>query len=74
METENLQHAAESVRESKIDTDGRPRPEWVRGKCPKCGDDLVSNCYYIGGSGYMVVWECWSSLSAQPTCDYRHIL
>ena len=49
----------------------RPRPEWVRGKCPSCGDDVVSNCYYVGGAGYRIIWECWGSLSAPATCDYR---
>ena len=52
----------------------RPRPEWVRGKCPQCGDDLVSNCYYVGGRGYLICWECWSSLTHNPSCTYREVL
>jgi len=52
----------------------RPRPQWIRGKCPKCGDDIVSNCYYIGGMGYKIVWECWSSLKQNPNCDYQKFL
>jgi len=52
----------------------RPRPEWIRGKCPDCGDDLVSNCYYVGGRGYLICWECWSSLGGEPQCNYRKIL
>lgn len=52
----------------------RPRPEWIRGKCPQCGDDLVSNCYYVGGRGYLIAWECWSSLAQNATCDYREVL
>lgn len=52
----------------------RPRPEWVRGKCPTCGDDIVSNCYYVGGRSYIICWECWSSLGPKPTCSYRHVL
>ena len=33
---------------------GRPDPQWVRGTCPECGDELVSNLYYIGGKGYLL--------------------
>jgi hypothetical protein len=54
--------------------DGRPDPKWVRGKCPECGDDLVSNLYYIGGKGYLIVWECWGSLNEDPRCTYRRVL
>lgn len=66
--------AVESVRQCFDGASDRPRPEWVRGTCPQCGDDLVSNCYYVGGRGYIIAWECWSSLSAAPTCQYRKIL
>ena len=52
----------------------RPDPGWVRGRCPACGDDVVSNSYYLGGKGYILVWECWSSLGKAPTCDYRRVL
>lgn len=52
----------------------RPDPEWVRGVCPECGDDLVSNLYYVGGKGYYIRWECWSSLKEKPTCNYRKVL
>lgn len=53
--------------------DGRPNPQWVRGRCPECGDDLVSNLYYVSGQ-YLIAWECWASLSENPTCQYRQIL
>jgi hypothetical protein len=52
----------------------RPGPEWVRGTCPECGDALVSNWYYLGGRGYVVCWECWSSLGRAPRCTYRRVL
>lgn len=54
----------------------RPDPDWVRGRCPMCGEEVVSNCYYIGGKGYIMVWECWSALGDEDeqTCDYRRIL
>ena len=52
----------------------RPDPQWVRGRCPECGDDLVSNLYYIGGKGYLLVWECWASLGEDPACRYRKVL
>ena len=51
-----------------------PRPEWVRGVCPQCGEPLVSNCYYVGGRGYLVVWECWASRPEAATCEYRRVL
>ena len=63
-----------SVRQAYDGTSDRPRPEWVRGVCPKCGDDLVANSFYVGGRGYLVVHECWSSLGETKTCDYRKVL
>ena len=56
------------------DATDRPRPEWVRGICPDCGDELVSNCYHIASRGYLVTHDCWSSLSATPTCSYRKVI
>ena len=64
----------QTVHAPTLTTDGRPDPQWVRGRCPECGDDLVSNMYYIGGKGYLVIWECWGSLSEQPGCEYRRVL
>lgn len=55
----------------------RPRPDeaWIRGSCPACGDVVVSNTYYVGGKGYVIVWECWASLQwPDATCDYRKVL
>ena len=49
-------------------------PEWARGRCPECGDLLVSNCYYTAARGYIIVRECYSSLSNHPTCDYRRVV
>ncbi len=66
--------AVESVRQAYDGTSDRPRPEWVRGTCPQCGDELVSNCYYVGGRGYLLLHECWSSLGDNPACGYRKIL
>ncbi len=51
-----------------------PDPDWIRGVCPRCGEALVSNTYYVSGRGYLVVWECWGSHREQPTCDYRRPL
>jgi predicted RNA-binding Zn-ribbon protein involved in translation (DUF1610 family) len=60
----------------KIPTNTRPRPDaqWVRGECPECGAELVSNAYYVTGRGYLVIWECWASLAEQPTCGFRRVL
>jgi hypothetical protein len=52
----------------------RPEPEWVRAQCPCCGEDVVSNAYYVGGKGYLIVWECWNSQAGGSACDYRHVL
>lgn len=65
--------AVEELRET-LDGFGRPKAEWVRGICPQCGQPLVSNCYYIGGRGYLVTWDCWASLGMNPTCRYRKVL
>ena len=66
--------AVESVRQTFDGSSDRPRPEWVRGQCPQCGEELVSNCYYVGGKGYLVTWDCWASLGKDPTCRYRKVL
>jgi hypothetical protein len=56
----------------------RPPAKWIRGKCPECGDDLVSNLYYVvrgeGKGSYLIAWECWSSLSSPQKCTYRRYL
>jgi hypothetical protein len=52
----------------------RPDPLWIRGKCPCCGDDVVSNLYYVGGKGYLLKWQCWSSMGENPTCAYEKVL
>ena len=66
--------AVESVRQAYDGTSDRPRPEWVRGTCPQCGDELVANAYYVGGKGYLCLHECWSSLGENPSCAYRKVL
>ncbi len=66
--------AVESVRQAYDGTSERPRPEWVRGTCPQCGDELVANAYYVGGKGYLCLHECWSSLGDSPSCAYRKVL
>jgi hypothetical protein len=66
--------AVESVRQAYDGISDRPRPEWVRGTCPQCGDQVVSNCYYVSSRGYLVVHECWTSLGENPTCTYRKVL
>jgi hypothetical protein len=57
-----------------LDSEDRPRPEWVRGRCPECGEELVSNLYYVGGRGYLVRWECWASLKENPPCTFYKVL
>ena len=55
-------------------TGDRPDPEWVRGRCPKCGEELVSNLYYTHGVGYRVKWECWASIKKPKSCDFSKVL
>ncbi|HEU4754685.1 MAG TPA: hypothetical protein VFU47_16375 [Armatimonadota bacterium] len=49
-------------------------PDWLRGTCPRCGEAVISNCYYVEGRGYLVIWECAASLVEQPACSYRRVL
>ena len=66
--------STESVRQVYDKAAGQPNPEWVRGVCPQCGEPVVSNCYYVGGKGYICTWECWASLHDPPTCGYRKVI
>ncbi len=66
--------SAISVRDLFDPTTNGPRAELIRGKCPECGDHLVSNCYYVWTRGYVITWECWSSLAEKPTCSYRKLI
>lgn len=53
----------------------RPDPQWVKpDPCPMCGGEVVSNCYYVGGKGYIILHECWESLPENPTCDFRKVI
>lgn len=70
---------ADAERRARDETLIRPRPEWVVGVCPLCGSDVIHACYYIsgtenGGSGYILVQECWERLGTAPTCTYRKVL
>jgi hypothetical protein len=51
-----------------------PDSSWVRGDCPECGAPVVSNAYWQGGRGYVILWECWEALGEAPTCAYRREL
>jgi hypothetical protein len=52
----------------------RPDPAWVRGRCPECGDELVSHLYYKRNEGYVIQWECWASQGDSPSCGYKKVL
>jgi hypothetical protein len=53
----------------------RPDPDWLCDyPCPLCNGDVVSNCYYVGGKGYVIAHECWAGLGPQPTCNWRKVL
>jgi len=66
----------EEVKRSAAPAAPAPDPEWIRGQCPKCGAAVVSNCYYQGGRGYVLLWECWNALGEPEvrTCDWRKVL
>lgn len=65
---------AEAIMPAPLTDDGKPHEDWVRGTCPECGEPLISNMTYVGGRGYLVVWECWGAMAEQPTCTYRRVL
>lgn len=44
-----------------------------RGRCPECGAYLLSELYYIGGAGYLLVWECEMSQGIEADCNYRRV-
>jgi hypothetical protein len=70
----DLDSETPTVHTPAITLDGRPDPKRVRGRCPECGEELVSNMYYLGGKGYLLVWECWASLADEPVCCYRRVV
>ena len=52
----------------------RPDPAWVRGRCPECGEELVSHLYYKRNEGYVIAWKCFNSMGETPTCTYEKVL
>lgn len=54
----------------------RPDAHWVRGRCPECGEEVVSNCYWQGGKGCIIINQCWASLGPpeERTCTYQKVL
>ena len=66
---------AEVVRSGLTDDGLLPHFDHVRGKCPKCGEVLVSQVYSVADyRGFLVIWHCWASMGLEPTCDYRKVL
>ena len=58
--------AVESVRQAYDGNSDRPRPEWVRGVCPQCGDQLVANAYYVGRKGLLGIARMLGQPRRQP--------
>lgn len=50
--------------------DDRPSPEIVRGRCPECGGEYVSNLYWHKDCGYLIRYECWEGLLPGGVCDF----
>jgi hypothetical protein len=50
--------------------DERPPEEIVRGRCPECGEALVSNLYWQKERGYLLRYECWEGLMPQGRCRF----
>jgi hypothetical protein len=64
-------------RATGVKGDWQPRPEWIRGKCPQCQQPLVSQCLYVGGRGYLILWICVGALYGYrktQECSYKHVL
>jgi len=49
----------------------QPRPEWVNGVCPTCGQKTVKGHYHQPETGFQFFTECWDSLGTHPTCHFR---
>lgn len=57
-------YAATGVLESeRIVPSARP----CRGTCPECGGNLYSDCHYVSGRGYLIVWTC-------ETCTWSKVI
>lgn len=65
--------AVETMRQCWDGQRDQPKPEWTRGNCPQCGAPVVSNCYYIGGRGFVIVLECWEALRSPAACTFRQV-
>lgn len=66
--------AAQSVRSILGGPAERTASVRTGGTCPSCGSDLVSNCYYISGRGYLILHECEASVGPESSCQYRKVL
>lgn len=51
-----------------------PPPGLIRGRCPHCGDHLVSHIYWAESRGYICKWKCWESIAINPKCDYVYVV
>lgn len=50
-----------------------PNPALVRGRCPECGDLLVSEIPFVPGHGYLTIHACRSARGENATCDYQRV-
>lgn len=51
-------------------TEECPPDEVIVGRCPECGERLVSNLYWHTEHGYLLRYECWESLMPNGRCNF----
>ena len=51
-----------NVLEARDETTGQPRPEWLRGTCPRCGGAIIASYTYDGETITGVEMVCWNTL------------
>jgi hypothetical protein len=53
-----------------------PDPALIRGRCPSCGRDVVSELIYTQGRGYFIQWRCvgYDPAAEEPLCRWRRVL
>jgi len=44
--------------------------ECIVGRCPECGDSLLSNLYWHPEKGYLLRYECVSALLPNGRCHF----
>jgi len=53
-----------------------PDPALIRGRCPLCSREVVSELVFVAGRGYLVWWRClgYDAAADEPLCRWRKVL